>query len=154
MDKGVGGGSGGIQLNVSVTFTFILDFFSKRQFSLSYMQRIFQDNFIFDHFFKVTTSTESFFRAAISSEQIFFLKSLFYKSHFFTTVIFSEQQHFQSETSNGKLLLENRQFFRAVSFPEHLLFGVGTWSEKRYIQKKYYFFNRATFSEQLLFQKT
>lgn len=34
---GGGGGSGGIQLNVSVTFTFILDFFSKRQFSLSYM---------------------------------------------------------------------------------------------------------------------
>ena len=74
----------------------------------------------------VTFRSSHFFRSST-----FFDELLFQNSHFFAAVIFSEQLLFQSETPTEPLL-ENRKFFRVVTFWNSYLSGGG-------IQKRYFF---------------
>ena len=59
----------------------------------------------------------------------------FWNSHFLAAIIFSEYLPFGSETSTEQSLLENRKFFKAITF------------------RITYLFLKATFLERLLFQK-
>ena len=85
-------------------------------------------------------------------------------------VIFFRIAIFQRETSIGQAILENRQFFRAVTLSEQLRFGGGACSEYKYLQKSFffeagtsaqhqllqkrYFFNKGTSSKVVLFQNS
>ena len=102
------------------------------------MLRLFQDSFIFEeatssYFFRVITLTQQLlFRSSyFFRSSTFFDELLFQNSHFFAGVIFSEQLLFQSETPTEPPL-ENRKFFRVVTFWNSYLSGGG-------IQKRYFF---------------
>ena len=95
------------------------------------MLRLFQDSFIFEeatssYFFRVITLTQQLlFRSSyFFRSSTFFDELLFQNSHFFAAVIFSEQLLFQSETPTEPLL-ENRKFFRVVTFWNSYLSGGG-----------------------------
>ena len=148
------------------------------------MLRLFQDSFIFEeatssYFFRVITLTQQLlFRSSyFFRSSTFFDELLFQNSHFFAEVIFPEQLLFQSETSTEPPL-ENRKFFRVVTFWNSYLSGEGivqnkdiykrdtflkqvrsikcfkaSFSEKQYPALSTFFW-RATFLDMLLFQKT
>ena len=120
----------------------------------------------------VTFRSSHFFRSST-----FFDELLFQNSHFFAAVIFSEQLLFQSETSTEPPL-ENRKFFKVVTFWNSYLSGGGIVQNKdiykrdtflkqvrsikcfkaSFPEKQYpalsTFFWRATFLDMLLFQTT
>ena len=109
--------------------------------------------------FRVTTLTQQllflgshFFRASACFEEL-----LFQNSHFIAAVIFSQQLLFQSETSTEQPLLENRKFFRVVTFRNNYLFGGGiVWnnvSTEELLFRSRYFCTASTFSEELHFGK-
>ena len=109
--------------------------------------------------FRVTTLTQQllflgshFFRASACFEEL-----LFQNSHFIAAVIFSQQLLFQSETSTEQPLLENRKFFRVVTFRNNYLFGGGiVWnkvSTEELLFRSRYFCTASTFSEELYFGK-
>ena len=87
----------------------------------------------------------------------------FRNSHFLAACFSSEYLVFRSETSIEQPLLENRKFFRAVTFWNNFFFDGGIVKIKhvcsellfrsRYFWPCISFFRRATFSKQLIFQK-
>ena len=109
--------------------------------------------------FRVTTLTQQllflgsyFFRASACFEEL-----LFQNIHFIAAVIFSQLLLFQSETSTEQPLLENRKFFRVVTFRNNYLFGGGiVWnkvSTEELLFRSRYFCTASTFSEELYFGK-
>ena len=100
-------------------------------------------------FFKLLQSnhfdTSYFFKAAISSQHLIFLKSFFFRTVTSSQqlLFFSKQLLFQGKTSFGQPPHENREFFRVVTFWNSYLFGRGI------VQNKY-IYRRATFSKQVL----
>ena len=115
------------------------------------------------HVFRETTSTQQrLFRVAISSEQLLFSRSSFFrKVTFLEAVIFSEQLLFQGKTSTEQPLFGNRKFFRAVTFWNSYLLGGGivqskgiaTFPEQVHLQS-IIFFRNATFWKKLIFLKS
>ena len=93
-----------------------------------------------------------FFGAALSSEQMTFLRSSFIKTVTFSIIFSPEHLLVQSETSTQKTYLENRKFFSAVNHRRHLqksyFFEAGSSAQHQLFQKK------ARFWKRLLFQKS
>ena len=91
----------------------------------------------------------------------FFDELLFQNSHFFAAVIFSEQLLFQSETSTEPPL-ENRKFFRVVTFWNSYLSGGGIVQNEDIYRRDTFLkqvrsikcFRRATFLKKRVFQQS
>ena len=123
-----------------------------------------------DHFFRIPASTQVllFQSSYIFREAAFFELQLFQKYHFFTAIYF--QIRFQSETSNEQLILETRQFFRAVNFSKKLpfwwrnLLRIKISTEELFFRTRYFcagstfqnscFFSKITSSQETLFQSS
>ena len=79
------------------------------------------------HFFRATTSTKQlhFWSSYFFREAAFFDEIRFSKSYFLAVaaVIFSEYLFFGGKTSTEQPLLENRKFFRVVTFRNSYFFG-------------------------------
>ena len=137
------------------------------------MQRLFQDSFIFFTFIVATSSSSHFLHnscfsgAAISTEQLLFLRSSFFRTMFFSEqIVFSgwnfcwaatswEKVVFQGSyfvgtaTLSDQLLYRNyfcgRKLFQIKISTEKLLFDSGTSAQHQLFENKY-FFNKATYS--------
>ena len=102
---------------------FNLGLFFQMAFPFLHIQLLFQDSFIFGEatsllLFRGTTLTQHllFWSSYFFTAAVFFEEVRFRNSHFLSAMIFSEYLLFRSENSTEQPLLENRKFFRAITF--------------------------------------
>ena len=158
-------------ISIKRNYQFNLRFFGKIVMSLLANVATFSEQLYFwiNYFF--TCLQRNYFDTTVTfSEQLFLQNScffeelLFWNSHFQAAVIFSEKLLLQSETSIEQPLLENKNFFRAVTFRNSYLSGGEIVQNKNIYSRatfskmvllySIYFFRRATFWKELIFQES
>ena len=106
------------------------------------MLQLFPESFIFGE-----ATSSHFFRETISTQQLFYRNSCFFRTTAFEQSFFRSYffkiASFQSKNSSEQTFLENRKLFRAVTFRNNYLFGGGIVQNKD-------IYRRATFSKQVL----
>ena len=135
------------QMTISL-LPYLLTFSRELYFRKSYFFTLHQSNYI--------DTTDTFLeKLFLHSSCLFFEKLRFWKSHFLVAVIFSEYVIFRSEVSTNQRILENRKFFRTVTFRNTYFFSGGIDLEKIFFYlKKSSFFEASASAQHQLFQES